>query len=52
MKDKAKRGFYKKFQKARLEEELHEWLSEEKKKYSTWNKMFKEIKKRYEIQNL
>lgn len=52
MKDKAKRGFYKRFARARLEDELHEWLVEENKRYGSWNKFFKEIKKRYEIQNL
>jgi hypothetical protein len=39
---------YRQFMSARLENYLHEWLAKEKKKYETWNKFFKEIKKRYE----
>lgn len=42
------RGFYKPFKNARLEDELQDWLREENKKYESWNKFFKELKKRYE----
>lgn len=48
MENKQKRGFYKPFKNARLEEEMQNWLREENKKYASWNKFFKEIKKRYE----
>lgn len=39
---------YKQFTNARLEPELHEWLKEEKKKYSSWNVFFKKLKNDYE----
>lgn len=45
------RGFYKPFRKARLSEETQEWLVDEYKKYSSWEKFFKELKKRYEKNN-
>lgn len=41
------RGFYKPFRKARLSEETQEWLVEEYKNYSSWEKFFRELKKRY-----
>lgn len=47
-KEKEKRGFYKPFTNARLSEETKDWLREENKKYGSWEKFFKELKKRYE----
>ena len=32
----------------RLEKEMVEWLKRENEEYKTWNKFFKELKKRYE----
>ena len=48
MEENEKRGFYKPFRKARLSEETQEWLVEENKKYGSWEKFFKELKKRYD----
>lgn len=46
-KEKEKRGFYKQFTNARLSEETQEWLKEENRKYGSWEKLFKELIKRY-----
>jgi hypothetical protein len=35
----------------RLDEDNHEWLREENEKYGSWNKFFKEIKRRYFNEN-
>lgn len=48
MKKEKERGFYKPFMKARIEEELHEFLEKERLKYKSWNLLFRELKKRYE----
>lgn len=48
MGEKEKRGFYKPFRNARLEDEMQDWLKEEVKKYSSWNKFFKQLKQRYD----
>jgi hypothetical protein len=47
-KNEEKRGFYQPFRNARLSEEMQDWLREENKKYSSWEKFFKEMKKRYQ----
>lgn len=39
---------YEKFQDARLEPELKEWLRSEKGNYTSWNIFFRELKNRYE----
>lgn len=39
---------YRQFFKARLEEDLHEWLDIEKQRHASWNLFFRELKKRYE----
>lgn len=38
---------YKQFHKARLEDELHEWLENENGRYKSWNLFFRELRKRY-----
>lgn len=43
---------YRKFQKARLEEEVHNWLEKENGRYKSWNQFFKELKKRYESKTI
>lgn len=48
MEDKAKRGFYKPFTKARIEDDIQDWLVKEKREYKSWNMFFRELKKRYE----
>lgn len=46
--DKGKtRGFYKPFMKARLSDEMQEWLAYEKEKFKSWQKFFEELKKTY-----
>lgn len=46
--DKGKtRGFYRPFRKARLSEEMQEWLAYENEKYKSWQKFFEELKKTY-----
>lgn len=47
MKQTEKTVKYKKFNHARLEDDLIVWLKEEKNKYKTWNLFFRELKKRY-----
>jgi len=32
----------------RIEEETRDWLKKENENYGSWNKFFKEIRKRYE----
>lgn len=48
MDNKEKRGFYKPFRNARLSNETQDWLINEKKKYESWEKFFKELIKSYE----
>lgn len=36
----------------RLEEEIKDWLKEEKKKYKSWNLFFRELQKRYGLKKL
>ena len=48
MTKKEKKTEYKQFTNARLEPELHEWLKEKRLDYDSWNKLFRQIKKRYE----
>lgn len=47
-KDERKRGFYQPFRNARLSEEMQDWLRKENKKYKSWEKFFKELRKRYD----
>lgn len=49
MKSKEKDKFRYPVLSARVEEETLEWLKKEVKQYDSWNKFFRELKKRYGI---
>jgi hypothetical protein len=48
MKEKNKKIVYSKFQNARLEDEVQDWLKDERRKYKSWNLFFRELKRRFD----